>query len=128
MNARIVSFFLLLAFMPAVLAIPSQQNKKAPELDIARFGDPSSIARGLQGDIYGVVKQINDKEIVLDKTKFGVDTTIKLAPHTKYVRDRKSGSFDQLKIGDPVYVRVKTDKKSGVMTAKQITSGVIAGP
>jgi hypothetical protein len=128
MNARIVSFFLLLAFTPVVPAMPPQQDRKAPELDTSRFGDPTSIARGLQGDIYGVIKQINDKEIVLDKTKFGVDTTIKLEPRTKYVRDRKSGSFDQLKIGDPVYVRVKTDKKSGTKTAKQITSGVIAGP
>lgn len=128
MNARIVSFFLLLVLTAVVPAIPSQQDRKAPELDTSRFGNPTAIARGLQGDIYGVVKQINDKEVVLDKTKFGVDTTIKLEPHTKYVRDRKSGSFDQLKIGDPVYVRVKTDKKSGTMTAKQITSGVIAGP
>ena len=126
MTARSICLYSLMACALAAPVLPAQEDPPKP--DNARFGDPSGIGRNIQGDIYGVVKKIGAKEVVLDKTKFGVDTSIRLEPRTKYVRDRKSSSFDQVKIGDPVYVNVKTDKKTGIMTAKKVISGIIAAP
>jgi hypothetical protein len=126
-----VRTILLIFYLAGALAGPSlvaQDKKDAAKPDGGRFGNPTSIGRALQGDLYGVVKSVKDGEIVLDKTKFGVDETIKLEPKTKYVRDGKSSSLDTLKVGDPVYVDVKTDKKTKVMTAKKVTSGVVAAP
>lgn len=128
MSARAVFLFVLMACALAARAIPTPQGTKPEKPDNVRFGDPTSIARGLQDNVYGVIKKIGKNEIVLDKTKFGVDQSIRLEPRTKYVRDRKKSSLDKLEIGDPVYVNVKTEKKTGVMTAKKITSGVIAAP
>jgi hypothetical protein len=126
MNARSICLFSLMACALAAPVIGAQEEPAKP--DNARFGDPTGIGRGIQGDIYGVVKQIGEKEIILDKTKFGVDTSIHLEAKTKYIRDKKPGTFAQLKVGDPVYVNVKTDKKTGAMTAKKVISGIIASP
>ncbi len=128
MKGPTVVFSVLLAWALVAPATSAQTDKKSPELDTSRFGNPTGVARRLQGDIYGVIKEIKEKELVLDKTKFGVDTSIQLETGTKYVRDGKPGAFTQLKIGDPIYVQVKTEKKTGTMTAKRITSGVIAAP
>lgn len=128
MSARAAFLIVFVACALGARAIPIPQGTKPEKPDNARFGDPTSIARGLQDDIYGVVKKIGKNEIILDKTKFGVDQSIRLDPKTKYVRDRKASSLDKLEIGDPVYVNVKTEKKTGVMTAKKVTSGVIAAP
>src|SRR5271157_4163597 len=123
MTTRAFVTYLISVGVLAAPAISAQQ--KTPELDNPRFGNPTSIARNLQGDIYGVVKKMSDSEIVLDKTKFGVDTSIRLDSKTKYVRDGKASTVDALKTGDQVYVSVKTEKKTGVMTAKRVLSGVI---
>jgi len=129
MSARVAflsAFFIAWALV--AWAVPAPQGTKPDKPDNVRFGDPTSIARSLQDDIYGVVKKIGKNEIILDKTKFGVDQSIRLDPKTKYIRDKKVSSLDKLEIGDPVYVNVKTEKKTGVMTAKKVTSGVIAEP
>ena len=126
MSTRTIFFSFLAAVVLAVTLTSAQDKKDAAKPDNARFGNPTDIGRKLQGDLYGVIKSIKEGEIVLDKTKFGVDKEIILDTKTKYVRDEKSGTFDQLKVGDPIYVQVKTDKKTGVMTAKRVTSGVIA--
>ena len=128
MRTRIIFMFLFLTVVLAGAALLAQDKKDTAKPENARFGNPTSIGRGLQGDLYGVVKSVKDGELVLDKTKFGVDQTVKLEPKTKYVRDGKSSSFDKIQIGDPVYVDVKTDKKTKVMTARKITSGVVATP
>jgi hypothetical protein len=128
MSARVALLFVFMACALAGRANPSPQWTKPDKPDNVRFGDPTSIARGLQDDIYGVIKKISKNEIVLDKTKFGVDQSIRLDPRTKYVRDRKASSLDKMEIGDPIYVNVKTEKKTGVMTARKVTSGVIAAP
>lgn len=119
-----ISLFCLLA-TPAAFGQGSNQPATPQN---ARFGNPTAIARNLQGSIYGVIKKLDAAEIVLDKTKFGVDQTIKLEKKTKYIRDGKRSSFDDLKVGDPVYVDAKTDKKTGDMLAKKIVSGIIAAP
>jgi hypothetical protein len=128
MSARTIIFYALLAGLLAAPVAPAQDTKDATKPANARFGNPTSIARGVQGDIFGVIKEISPKEVILDKTKFGVDQSIQLNPKTKYIRDGKSSSFDKLKVGDQVYVDAKTDKKTKVMTAKRVVSGVIAAP
>ncbi len=101
------------------------QTKEPPKPENARFGNPTSTARHLQKFLYGVVKKVGAQELVLDKTKYGVDQPVKLDARTKFVRDGKPSSLDELKAGDPVYVDVKTDKKTGTMTAKEVVSGLI---
>jgi hypothetical protein len=100
------------------------QGTKGPETPTARFGNPTGIARQYQSYISGIIKKIDKNEIVLGKTRFGVDTTIKLPPKTKYVRDEKPGKFEDLRVGDQVFVDVKTNKKTGEMSAKKVVSGV----
>jgi hypothetical protein len=53
-----------------------------------------------------------------------VDQTFKLTKKTKFVQDEKASSFDKLKVGDRLYIDADTDKKTGVMTAKKVVSGV----
>lgn len=88
------------------------------------FGIPTAIARAYQDYLYGVVSKISSKELVLAKTKYGTPQTIKLNQKTKYVRNGKHSSLSQLKTGDPVYVDVKTDKKTGDMLARKVVSGI----
>lgn len=115
-------------FAAAILAAPPgfAQNTKPPERpQNARFGDPTGIARQYQGFISGVIKKINKDEMTLEKTRFGVDTTIKLLSKTKYVYNDKPGKFDDLKVGDLVFVDAKTDKKTGDKSAKKVVGGVV---
>ena len=102
------------------------QHREPPRSGTARYGDPTSIARVYQDYLYGVIKKIDTNEIVLEKTKFGTDQAFKLDRKTKYIRDGKPGSFDNLKVGDQVWVDVKADKKTGEMTAKKVVTGVVA--
>lgn len=122
---------LILIFLACALAAPAafaQSDKDPPKPANARFGNPTSIARHLQDYLYGMVKQVGEKEIVLDKTKYGIDQTIKVYPKTKYVRDGNPSTLAELKVGDTVYVDVKTDKKTGDMSAKKIISGILPRP
>ena len=92
----------------------------------ARFGNPTAVARQLQDLFYGLIKSLDKNEMALEKTKFGLDQTIKLNEKTKYVQDGQSSTFDRLKVGDQVWLQTKTDKKTGDMTAEKVLSGVIA--
>jgi hypothetical protein len=109
------------AFAPPAAA----QLTKPPDQSHGRFGDPMTVAPNLQGYLYGVVKGKTADSLTLDKTKFGVEKEIKLDKKTKYVRDGKPSTLAEIQVGDPVYVAVKTDKKSGDMTAKKILSGIL---
>jgi hypothetical protein len=73
---------------------------------------------------YGVIKTKNANELILTQTKFGVDQSYKLTKKTKYIQDGKASSFDQLKIGDRIYIDVDTNKKTGDLIAKKVVSGV----
>ena len=54
----------------------AQQSDKAPIVSsTGRFGDPNSVARMYQDYLYGVIKEKNPNELILTKTKFGVDQT-----------------------------------------------------
>jgi hypothetical protein len=111
----------------ALAALPGwAQHREPPRSGTARYGDPTSIARAYQDYLYGVIKKIDTNEIVLEKTKFGIDQAFKLDRKTKYIHDGKTGSFDSLKVGDQVWVDVKTDRKTGEMTAKKVLTGVVA--
>lgn len=90
----------------------------------ARFGDPSVFGMNYQDYFYGVIAKIEPDALVLSKTKVGVPQTVRLTKKTKYVRNKKKSSFAQLKTGEMVYIDVKTDKKTGQMTARKVVSGM----
>jgi hypothetical protein len=121
---------LLSAILISVTFAPpaAAQLTESPDQKHGRFGDPMTVAPNLQGYLYGVVKGKTADSLTLDKTKFGVDKEIKLDKKTKYVRDGKPSTLSEIQAGDPVYVAVKTDKKSGDMTAKKILSGILPAP
>ena len=119
----------LLTVVLIVLAIPGMspgQHHETPKAETGRFGDPTSTARAYQDYLYGVIKNLDKNELVLDKTKFGIDQSVKLDAKTKYLRDGKPSSWDRLAVGDQVWVDVKTNKKTGEMTAKKVLTGVVA--
>ncbi|HEV2493328.1 MAG TPA: hypothetical protein VG204_09700 [Terriglobia bacterium] len=95
-----------------------------PKADTARFGDPTSTGRHLQGYVYGVIKKIGHDELILDKTEYGDGQSFKLQPKTKYVRDGKAGKLAELKTGESVFIDVKKDKKTGDMIAKKVVLGL----
>lgn len=123
MQNRTVFLSSFVALLATAAAVSPQTRQTEPET--GRFGNPTSIARKYQSYLYGVVKKIDNAEMVLEKTKFGIDTTIKLNAKTKYVRDQKPSTLEKLGVGDQIFVDVKTDKKSGAMTAKKVVSGVL---
>lgn len=120
-SAKILTLAFFLGW-PAAPAAIAQNGPVKPEN--ARYGDPTSIGRVYQGYISGVIKGIDEKEIVLEKTKYGVDKTFKLDRKTKFIRDEKSSSREKLKIGELVWVDAKTQKKTGEMIAKTVVTGV----
>jgi|SRR5579862_6759695 hypothetical protein len=91
--------------------------------DTGRFGDASSIARKYQDYLYGVIKEKNPDELILTKTKFGVDQSIKLTKKTKFSLDGKPSSFDKLQVGEGVYIDVDKGKKPGDLIAKKVVGG-----
>lgn len=103
------------------------QYREPPKPENARFGDPTSIARMYQTYLYGVIKKLDKDEIVLEKTRYGVDTPVKLTAKTRYIRDTKASTLGELKVGEQVYVDVKNDKKTGEKIAKKVVSGVMPG-
>ncbi len=125
MKSRTVTLLVFFSVL-ALAATGLGQHTEPRRPDTARFGDPTSTARVFQDYLYGVIKHLDKSEMVLDKTKFGIDQTIKLDPKTKYLHDRKPSSFDRLAVGDQVWVQVKADKKTGEMTAKKVLTGVVA--
>ncbi|MBZ5668159.1 MAG: hypothetical protein LAO04_00290 [Acidobacteriia bacterium] len=122
---KLQTILMAIALGVARLAAPAaaQQEKEPPKASNARFGDPSSTARIYQGFLYGVIKELNEKEMILTKTKFGTDQTLKLGKKTKFIRDGKTSSLDQFKMGDEVWVDVQKEKKTGDLTAKKVVTG-----
>ena len=89
-----------------------------------RFGNPTSTARTVQDYVYGVIKQIDKEGLILDKTSFGDAQKFKLDRKTKFIHDGKPSSFEDLKVGDKVWIDTKADKKTGEMTAKKVVTGL----
>ena len=125
MQSRRVAL-LVLSGVLALAATGLGQRTEPRQPETARFGDPTSTARVFQDYFYGVIKSLDKKELVLDKTKFGIEQTIKLDSKTKYLHDEKPSSFDRLAVGNQVWVQVNTNKKTGELTAKKVLTGVVA--
>lgn len=104
-------------------ALPALPQKEPVKADTARFGNPTGTGRGYQNYLYGVIKSVNAKEIVLAKTKFGVDQIFKVEAKTKFINNRKRASWDKLKVGDQVFVDFRRDKKTGDLIAKKVVTG-----
>ena len=123
MNSRVI---LLAAFLALVTVVPAGMAQRQPEkADTGRFGNPTATGRFFQDFIYGVVKKANKTELVLDKTMFGDQQVFKLEEKTKFIHNGKPSSLADLKVGEPVWLKVKKDK-AGNMVAKKVVSGVSA--
>ena len=125
MQCRRVALMVLSGVL-ALAATGLGQRTEPRQPETARFGDPTSTARVFQDYFYGVIKSLDKKEMVLEKTKFGVDQAIKLDSKTKYLHNEKPSPFDRLAVGDQVWVQVNTNKKTGELTAKKVLTGVVA--
>jgi hypothetical protein len=125
MQSRRVALMVLSGVL-ALAAAGLGQRTEPRQPETARFGDPTSTARVFQDYFYGVIKSLDKKEMVLEKTKFGVDQAIKLDSKTKYLHNEKPSPFDRLAVGDQVWVQVNTNKKTGELTAKKVLTGVVA--
>jgi hypothetical protein len=118
---------MIVAALPLVLAAGASAQSSSPKPPSnARFGNPTGTVRNLEDLFFGVIKTKDKKELVLEKTKFGTDQAIILTQKTKFVQDGQPGSLDDLKVGDQVWIRIKTDKKTGELRAEVVLSGVIA--
>jgi hypothetical protein len=125
MQCRRVALMVLSGVL-ALAATGLGQRTEPRQPETARFGDPTSTARVFQDYFYGVIKSLDKEEMVLEKTKFGVDQAIKLNSKTKYLHNEKPSPFDRLAVGDQVWVQVNTNKKTGELTAKKVLTGVVA--
>jgi Domain of unknown function (DUF5666) len=115
----------LLVMLGCAVAVCAQRADDAPTTPAnARFGDPTGTARNYLDFHYGVVKSVSDSDLICDKTEFGDDQPFRIDKKTKFTHDGKASSATELKAGDKVWVRVRTDKRTGEMTAVKVISGV----
>jgi len=121
---KIIATTALAATCVAALAAAGQSDKQPVTSSTGRFGDPTTIAIKYRDYLFGIIKEKNPNELILTKTKFGVEQAFKLNKKTKFIQDDKPSSFDKLKVGDRIYVDVDKDKKTGDLIAKKVVSGV----
>ena len=124
MKPRTILAGLLLVLGCAVAAWAQRADSAPAPPSNARFGDPTSTARNYQDFHYGVVRSVSDSSLICDKTEFGDAQPFKIDKKTKFAHDGKHSAAADLKPGDKVWVRVRTDKKTGEMTALRVISGV----
>jgi len=122
MNLRTIGIPVTLCL---VLAVSATGQEKTVKAGTARFGDPSGTARKYQDLLSGVIKTVDANGMVLEKTKAGIDQTLKFQPKTKFFHDDKPSSREDLKVGDQVYVEVREDKKTGDLYAKRVLTGIV---
>jgi len=114
----------ILAASVAMLAAAPQNEKQPIVSSTGRFGDPNSVAQKYRDYLFGIIKEVNPNEVILAKTKYGIDQAFKFNKKTKFTQDGKPSTFDKLKVGEGVYIDVDTDKKTGELIAKKVVSGV----
>ena len=114
----------ILAASVAMMAAAPQNEKQPIISSTGRFGDPNSVAQKYRDYLFGIIKEVNPNEVILAKTKYGIDQAFKFNKKTKFTQDGKPSTFDKLKVGEGVYVDVDTDKKTGELIAKKVVSGV----
>ena len=105
---------------------PPRADEPTRPPDNARFGDPTDTARNLQNYVYGVVSKVETADLICDKTEFGDAQAFKLTKKTRVIRDGKRAEPDDLKAGDKVWIKIKTDKKTGDITALRVVAGVLS--
>jgi|SRR5579862_4375276 len=121
---QIIITVVLTAACVSVLAAAPQSDKQPVVSSTGRFGDPSTVAIKYRDYLFGIVKQVDANEVILTKTKFGVDQPFKFTKKTKFFLDGKPSSVDKVKVGDGIYVDVDVDKKTGDQLAKKVVCGV----
>jgi hypothetical protein len=107
------------------MAVPATAQNKPVKAGTARYGDSTGTARKYQNFLSGVIKTLDANGMVLEKTKAGIDQTLKFQPKTKFIHDEKPSSREELKVGEQVYVDVHVDKKTGDLYAKKVVTGII---
>jgi hypothetical protein len=126
MKLRIIITITALAAagLVTVSAASPQSDKQPVVSSTGRFGDPNTIARKYQDYLFGILKEVKPNELILSKTKYGVDQGFKITKKTKFTLDGKPSTIDKLKVGEGIFVDVDTDKKTGDLMAKKVVSGV----
>jgi hypothetical protein len=114
----------LAAACATTMAAPPQLEKAPVKSSTGRFGDASGVAPKYQDYLFGIVKEVNANEVILSKTKYGIDQPFKFNKKTKFTLDGKPSTFDKIKVGEGIYIDVDTDKKTGEPFAKKVISGV----
>lgn len=124
MKARTILMGAVLVLVSGTIARAQRADDAPAPPSNARFGDPTSTARNLQDYHYGVVKSVGASDLVCDKTEFGDGQAFRIDKKTRFIHDGQPSSAADLKAGDKVWVRIRTDKKTGEMTALRVVSGV----
>ena len=124
MKVRKILMAAALAASVATLVAAPQSDKQPIVSSTGRFGDPTSIAIKYRDYLYGIVKEVDANQVVLSKTKFGVDQPFKFTKKTKFLLDGKPSTYDKIKVGEGVFIDVDTDKKTGEQLAKKVVCGV----
>jgi hypothetical protein len=114
-------FLIMLAGI--LISIPADAQQEPAKPETARFGTPEAGGLAFQDYLYGVVKSISKTELVLDKTALGDGQVFLLSPKTKFIKDGKPSSLENLKVGDMVWVDKKKNK-AGDMLAVKVLTGV----
>jgi multidrug efflux pump subunit AcrA (membrane-fusion protein) len=124
MKARTMLAGVLLVLGFGVAARAQRADSAPAPPSNARFGDPSITAPNYQDYHYGVIKSVGESTLVCDKTEFGDDQPFRVEKKTKFTRDGKASTASALKAGDKVWMKIRTDKRTGEMTALKVVSGV----
>jgi hypothetical protein len=122
MNLRTIG--ILIAFC-LVMAVAATAQEGPIVAGTGRYGDASGTAPKYKNLLYGVIKTIDAQGMVLEKTKAGIDQTVKFKPKTKFIHDNKPSLREDLKVGEQVYVDARQDKKTGDLYARQVISGIV---
>jgi hypothetical protein len=120
---RIILLATIAAACLATLTAAPQDEKLPAAPNTGRFGDASGTARKYQNYLYGVIKEKSPDQLILTKTKFGIDQTIKLNKKTKFTVDGKASSYEKFNVGDSIYVDADTERKTGELLAKKLVGG-----
>ena len=122
---RVITITALAAAGLVTVSAASPQSDKQPVMSsTGRFGDPNTVALKYQDYLFGILKQVKPNEVILTKTKYGVDQAFKITKKTKFILDGKPSTVDKLKVGEGIYIDVDIDKKTGDQIAKKVISGV----
>src|SRR5215471_4633250 len=77
---------LLLAFMGCMVEVTYSRAQTEPtKPGEPRFGNATSTGRAFQDYVYGVIKQIDKGDLIVDKTSFGDGQKFKLDHKTKFI-------------------------------------------